>query len=121
MEVVSFMLRWTVARDEVADVRVAPSSLEIRLADGCAIRPFVFWTTPAGAVYFAAGLFKNAMSRLTIREQILAWRQAPTPGPASGSRFWPCRRHWRLRLNLGFLGLAVAVVAIESVLVTAFA
>lgn len=121
MEIVTFMLRWTVARDEVADVRVVPSSLEIRLADGCAIRPSMFWTTPAGAVYSAAGLFKNAMSRSTIRKQILTWRQAPTPVLANGSRFWPCRRHWRFRLNLGFLGLAVAVVAIESMLVTAFA
>jgi hypothetical protein len=122
MQITTSVLRWTVERDEVENVRLTPSALQIALTDGCVIRPSMFWSTPAGSVYFALGLFKNAMSRSAIRTQILDWRHSPIRA-ASGQHkpLWPCRRHWRTRLSLGLLMVIIGVVATEAVLVTAFA
>jgi hypothetical protein len=122
MQIATLLLRWTVRRDEVTEVRLTPSALEIALTDGCVVRPSMFWSTPAGGTYFALGLFRNAMSRSTIRAQILSWRQPPAPAAAEmHARFWPCRRHWRTRPNPGLLAVLVGAVAVEAVLVTAFA
>jgi hypothetical protein len=121
MEIVTWMLRWTIGRGDVADVAAEPSALAIYLADGCVIRPSTFWSTPSGVIYFRLGMFKNSMFRLTIRDAILAWRRPPAQTAPKARRIWPCRRHWRPRLNVLLLLLLLGVFAAEATLVTAFA
>lgn len=121
MDIMTWMLRWTVERGEVANVAAEPSALAIYLADGCVIRPSTFWSTPSGVIYFNLGWFKNAMSRQTIRDAILAWRRPPDDQAPKVRRIWPCRRHWRPRFNLVLLALLLGAFAAEAVLVTAFA
>jgi hypothetical protein len=121
MEIMTWMLCWTVGRGEVADVAAEPTSLAIYLADGCVIRPSTFWSTPTGVIYFRLGWFKNAMSRQTIRDAILAWRRPAAQRPPKARRIWPCGRHWRTRFNLFLLALLLGVFAAEAALITAFA
>jgi hypothetical protein len=119
MQVITFMFRWTINRDEISDVKLVPSSMVIMLTDGCIIRPSMFWLTPAGALYFGAGLRRNAVSRNVVRDEILRWRQAPEALQRNARAWWPCRRHWSLRPNLILLTLLVCVVAAEAIAVTA--
>lgn len=123
MEIVTWGLRWFVDRAEVADVVQFPASLTIILTDGSRIRPSMFWSSGPGMIYFQLGLFRNAMSRETIRHRILAWRQDPAGQARSRPRGIRVRlrcRRWRVRADLWLLLGLAAAIAIEAAAVTAW-
>lgn len=124
MRVVTWGVSWTVGRDEVKDVVLLPSALEIRLTDGSSIRPSMFWSSGPGIIYFQAGLFRNAMSRETVRQKILQWREVPGDVPVTAARRWgrvpASRRRWQVRANLPLLFALVAFIAAEAAAVTAW-
>ena len=127
-DILTWGIRWRIGRDEVADITLRASVLAIELADGCKIRPSMFWRNLPGVIYFHLGLFKNAMSAQDIQRKILKWR---TPSPCqtsrvrsqsgAGIRYWPCRRHWTLRVNGWMLVILTVIVLLESTIVTLFA
>lgn len=129
-DILTWGIRWRIGRDEVADVTLGASALTIELTDGCKIRPSMFWRNPSGVIFFHLGLFKNAMSAQDIQRKILNWR-APSPCPSqasrvrsqagAGRRYWPCRRHWTLRVNGWMLVILTVIVLLESTIVTLFA
>lgn len=129
-DILTWGIRWRIGRDEVADVTLGASVLTIELTDGCKIRPSMFWRNLPGVIYFHLGLFKNAMSAQDVQRKILKWR---TPSPCTsqtsrargqtgaGRRYWPCRRHWTLRVNGWMLVILTVIVLLESTIVTLFA
>jgi hypothetical protein len=120
MEIITWGLRWVVGRREVADVVLLPASLTVRLTDGSTIRPSMFWSSGPGMLYLQLGLFRNSMSRETIREKILEWREKPVPAsPGSGLEALT-HRHWQVRANLWLLLGLAAAIAIEEAAVTAW-
>jgi hypothetical protein len=117
MQIVSWGRIWTVSRGEVRSVVLADEafSLTIILTDGSEIRPAMFVASPLGVGYFQAGLFRNSMSREAIAARITEWN-ARTPGTSPSAA--PGRR-WRVRLNLGLLLIASAIIAAEAISLTA--
>lgn len=121
MRIVTWGVRWSIGRSEIADVVLMPSGIKILLRDGCQIRPSTFWSTPGLAVALQLGLFKNVASRHTIREAIMNWRQEAEgieQRPSDGRR-WPCRRHWHVRWDWPLLVALIAGIGVEAVVVTA--
>jgi hypothetical protein len=123
MRIVTWGLTWTVDRREVANVVLSPAAMTVQLTDGHRIRPSTFWSSGPGMIYFQVGLFRNSMSRETIRDKILQWREQPQeyakatrPGIRGGER----RRRWRIRADLWLLLALAAVIAVEAAAVTAW-
>jgi hypothetical protein len=48
----------------------------------------MFWSSGPGIIYFQAGLFRNAMSRETVREKVLQWREAPVDVAVIAAKRW---------------------------------
>lgn len=122
MQIVTWGLSWTLERGEVTGVMLSPSALEIKLIDGEIIRPSMFWSSPFGVIYFQAGVFRNAMSRDTVRDVISQWREEPRE-LGEGQRGAPDsvrRRRWRVRSDLPLLLGSAAVIAAEAAAVTAW-
>jgi hypothetical protein len=123
MRILTWGAVWTVGRDEVERVLLAPSSLTIMLCDGSRIRPSMFWSSPTGMALAGGDIFANFSSRKTIFEQIMRWRRPPagdTPtGVSPAGRALPRAPRWRVRGNFLLLVTLIAVAA-EAVLVTAF-
>jgi hypothetical protein len=123
MRIVTWGLTWIVDRREVADVVLSPAAMTVKLTDGSRIRPSTFWSSGPGVIYLQAGLFRNSMSRETIRDRILQWRQESQESALAitpGFRMRGTRRRWRIRANLWLLFGLAAMIAVEAVAVTAW-
>lgn len=116
MRILTWGVCWRVARGEVRDVALSaePFSLAVILDGGYRIRPSMFLASPGGVGYLRAGLFKNAMSRVVIRERILAWNAAVPPVAGGGT----AGRRWRVRHDLPLLAGVSLVIAVEAVVLT---
>lgn len=116
MRILTWGVCWRVARGEVRDVVLSaePFSLAVVLEGGYRIRPSMFLASPGGVGFLRAGLFKNAMSRVVIRERILAWNAAVPPREAGGA----VGRRWRVRHDLPVLAGVSLIIAVEAIVLT---
>jgi hypothetical protein len=116
LEIVDLLFTWKVARSEVAEVFLTPSSLGIRLSGGTLIEPLMFRASSGGAAMVSHGRFANFSSRRIIAREIDEWRLMPREDDEDAENF---EIQSKIRLNPPLLLTLIVLMAVEALIVTA--